>query len=145
MRLNRCCEESAGSKCSCQCVTTVHVRKSIFVSVCLPSRMNTSSAIRLLLSTWVALTTMQRKWRDNPSINCSGLEVHKQTNEWNMRKTAWNVWTVNLFPGARFKNEFYTNKDKKTKTATTVLCLTAPTLLRSSPRRAGGCMQTIHV
>lgn len=48
--------------------------------LCFSCRMSTSSATRRLSSTWVASTTMQRKWRDDyPS---SSFRIHRRTNEW---------------------------------------------------------------
>lgn len=79
--------------------------------------MSTSSATRLPLSTWVALTTMQRKWRDNhPSIFPLRGPQTKPTNETRERRLE-KTWTLNLFPGVRLiDDEFYANKDKKTTT-----------------------------
>lgn len=83
-------------------------------SLCVSPRTSTSSATRLLWSTWVALTTMQRKWRDNhPSIfPLRGPQTNRRVKTRERRPET--TWTLNLFfLGARLKDEFYTNKDKK--------------------------------
>lgn len=88
--------------------------------LCFSCRMSTSSATRRLSSTWVASTTMQRKWRDDhPS---SSFRVHRRTNEWSEGgrpglKNSVDFWIsfslFYCFAGVRLKGEFYSNKDKR--------------------------------
>lgn len=80
--------------------------------------MSTSSATRLLSSTWVALTTMQRKWRDH-HLSISQLQGprNKPTSE-TKRKTAWNNVDIEqffFFPGVRLKDEFLHQQGQKKK------------------------------
>lgn len=113
----------------------------IFHSVCV-LRMSTSSATRPLWSTWVALTTMQRKWRDNhPSIFLLRGPQTNLTSETRERRPE-ATWTFNLFSGSETQKMNSTptrTKSNNEKQQQRNLCPTAPTLIRGSPWGAGGC------
>lgn len=88
--------------------------------LCFSCRMSTSSATRRLSSTWVASTTMQRKWRDDhPS---SSFRVHRRTNEWSEGGRPGLKNSVDfespfpyfiVLPEWDSKGEFHSNKDKR--------------------------------
>lgn len=106
-----------------------------YLYLCFSHRTSTSSATRLLSSTWVALTTMQRKRTDNhPSIFLLWGPQTKPS-EPTERRREINV-NIEPFPGARFK--FCTNEDKKQqKQQQENLCLTASQ--QEFPWGAAGC------
>ena len=108
--------------------------EAIFLTsfLCVSRRTSTSSAIRLLWSTWEALTTMQRKWRDNHASIF--LLLGPQTNRGERQQ--WH------FSGRTIRRWIVHQQGQKatTKTATRNLCLTAPTLIRASPTPRSWCV-----
>lgn len=102
--------------------------------------MSTSFATRLLWSTWVALTTMQRKWRVNrPPIF---LLQRPQANQYEKqeRETAWNNMNIEPFPGARFKDEFTPTRTKSNNTNSNKKSVSDSTHTHQElPWEAGGC------
>lgn len=90
---------------------------SPYLYLCFSHRTSTSSATRLLSSTWVALTTMQRKRTDNhPSIFLLWGPQTKPT-EWANRKTAWDKREHWTFSGSEIQI-LHQRGQKATKTAT---------------------------
>lgn len=106
---------------------------SPYLYLCFSHRTSTSSATRLLSSTWVALTTMQRKRTDNhPSIFLLWGPQTKPT-EWANRKTAWDKREHWTFSGSEIQILHQWGQKQQQEN----LCLTASQ--QEFPWGAAGC------